>query len=330
MERDIRASIGSLGVLGLRKIKLPAPPTTLYLMVGEKCMYSCAYCPQSKSSTGEAYEKLSRVTWPKVEWGILKRSIAHKPDFVKRLCFQVVNSTNYFEELINFLRELDEMELNVPISVSVRPKNIGEIRSIFEAGAERVGIAIDAVSALLFPKIRGGSYSSHINLILEAANEFKNSITTHIIVGLGETDREIYDAIKLFYDNSVTVALFSFTPIPHTPLANNLPPTLSRYRRIQFMRYLFHSGKASDFSFDFDKGGNLTTIATGMSQGENFRILSEESIYMTSGCPNCNRPYYNETPSGTMYNYPFVPSDTRKLQDSFVGKVEDGRIIFRK
>jgi hypothetical protein len=33
MDREIRVSIGSLGVLGLRNIKLPAPPTTLYLMV---------------------------------------------------------------------------------------------------------------------------------------------------------------------------------------------------------------------------------------------------------------------------------------------------------
>jgi biotin synthase len=26
--------------------------------------------------------------------------------------------------------------------------------------------------------------------------------------------------------------------------------------------------------------------------------------FQTSGCPDCNRPYYNERPGGVMYNYP--------------------------
>jgi biotin synthase len=26
--------------------------------------------------------------------------------------------------------------------------------------------------------------------------------------------------------------------------------------------------------------------------------------FQTSGCPNCNRPFYNEQPGGPMYNYP--------------------------
>ncbi|MEM4243701.1 MAG: radical SAM protein, partial [Candidatus Bathyarchaeia archaeon] len=26
--------------------------------------------------------------------------------------------------------------------------------------------------------------------------------------------------------------------------------------------------------------------------------------FLTSGCPACNRPFYNEKPSGPIYNYP--------------------------
>jgi len=26
--------------------------------------------------------------------------------------------------------------------------------------------------------------------------------------------------------------------------------------------------------------------------------------FQTSGCPGCNRPFYNETPIGPIYNYP--------------------------
>jgi len=36
---------------------------------------------------------------------------------------------------------------------------------------------------------------------------------------------------------------------------------------------------------------------------------------LTSGCPNCNRPYYNEKPSGPIYNYP------RPLKKEEIAKV---------
>ena len=32
-------------------------------------------------------------------------------------------------------------------------------------------------------------------------------------------------------------------------------------------------------------------------------VLSGEP-FLTSGCPDCNRPFYNEKPSGPLYNYP--------------------------
>jgi biotin synthase len=34
------------------------------------------------------------------------------------------------------------------------------------------------------------------------------------------------------------------------------------------------------------------------------KIIQTGAPFLTSGCPNCNRPYYNEKPSGPIYNYP--------------------------
>jgi biotin synthase len=48
-------------------------------------------------------------------------------------------------------------------------------------------------------------------------------------------------------------------------------------------------GCISDFSVD------TQTLSQIIQTGEPFP---------TSGCPNCNRPYYNEKPSGPIYNYP--------------------------
>jgi biotin synthase-related radical SAM superfamily protein len=36
-------------------------------------------------------------------------------------------------------------------------------------------------------------------------------------------------------------------------------------------------------------------------------------MFETSGCPGCNRPYYNESTRGPMYNHP-VALDTKQIQ----------------
>jgi biotin synthase-related radical SAM superfamily protein len=305
MERKIRASIGSLGVLGLRNIKLPAPPTTLYLMIGEKCMYNCAYCPQSQSSHGST-EFLSRVIWPKTDWKELKSAVRNAPEIVKRICFQVVNSKHFFEDTLFFVKDIKSAS-NLPVSVSVRLTRLEEIEMIFEAGAQRIGLALDVATESTFAEYRGGNFQKTVSLILEAGKRFPNKITTHIIVGTGETDKELYKLMNKFFANTVTVGLFAFTPIKGTRLENRKPPSLLRYRRIQFMRYLFAA--KINFEAEFSEKGELISV-----KGNNINnALKNASIFVTSGCPNCNRPYYNEEPLGPMFNYPFPPEDVNPI-----------------
>ena len=38
--------------------------------------------------------------------------------------------------------------------------------------------------------------------------------------------------------------------------------------------------------------------------------------FQTSGCPDCNRPFYNEKPSGPIYNYP------KKLSQEEIEKIK--------
>jgi biotin synthase len=33
-------------------------------------------------------------------------------------------------------------------------------------------------------------------------------------------------------------------------------------------------------------------------------VINSGKPFLTSGCPNCNRPFYNEKPSGPLYNFP--------------------------
>ena len=49
-------------------------------------------------------------------------------------------------------------------------------------------------------------------------------------------------------------------------------------------------------------------------QAEHYKIKNkvdkvDSKAFQTPGCDGCNRPYYNESPNGPIYNYP------RKLTD---------------
>ena len=319
--KEIRVSIGSLGVLGLRNIKLPAPPTTLYLMAGEKCMYNCAYCPQSRSSHGST-EYLSRVIWPKTEWSKLKEAVKNAPELVKRICFQVVNSPHFLEDTLFFIRDIKSVSA-LPISVSIRLSNINDVDALFSSGANRIGLALDVATEKTFAEYRGGNFSDTVNFILKAGKKHPRSITTHIIVGMGESDRELHDLMKLFFENTITVGLFAFTPIKGTRMENKKPPELKRYRRIQFMRYLFSVGK--EFDLEFNGEGALSSVS-----GENIgEMLKNPYVFTTSGCPHCNRPYYNEEPMGPMFNYPFPPQNAERVINEFVKYASNDRVVFK-
>ena len=214
-------------------------------------------------------------------------------------------------------------------SVSIRVSRMEDLEKLFEAGVERVGIALDVATETTYSKYRGGDFKKAIDLILRAGELFKGRVTTHIIVGMGETDRELYGVMKKMFDNEITVGLFAFTPIKGTCLEGEIPPSLIRYRRIQLMRYLF--SKRIEFLPEFDEAGNLISMdvvrSVTLVPGTSVTLLGGRDVkdmVLTSGCVDCNRPYYNEKPLGPMFNYPMRPKETaEKIVGAFVESEED-------
>ena len=101
---------------------------------------------------------------------------------------------------------------------------------------------------------------------------------------------------------SVLPALFAFTPIRGTRLENNSPPPLESYRRVQLMRFLMVNGLVRYEDMHFDDEGKITSF--GIASHRLKQIIEDGTPFLTSGCPDCNRPFYNEKPSGPIYNYP--------------------------
>jgi lipoyl synthase len=85
-------------------------------------------------------------------------------------------------------------------------------------------------------------------------------------------------------------------------LENNSPPPLESYRRVQLMRFLMVNGLVRYEDVHFDDEGKITDF--GLASQTLGQIIDDGTPFRTSGCPDCNRPFYNEKPSGPIYNYP--------------------------
>jgi len=311
LPEKVRVSVGSAMVLGLIQGRLDALPTTVYLLTYHegKCLANCGFCPQARTSTSRA-DMLSRVTWPAFPTeNVISRiaSIAEK-EIIQRVCIQTINYATVFDDLLALSTDIVACA-EVPVSVSCQPLNIIQMRKLAEVGVNRVSIALDAATPELFDKVKGASSQSPYawekqrKTLEEAVQVFgKGSVSTHLIVGLGENEQQIIETVQWCVDSGVCPSLFAFTPIAGTALEGLPQPSITSYRRVQLARYFIVHGKTCIENMKFDDEGRIVDFSVP-------RQLLREAVksgnpFQTSGCPSCNRPYYNERPCGPIYNYP--------------------------
>lgn len=314
LPEQIRVSIGTAIIAGLVDGKLDVSPTTAYLMTYRdgKCMANCSFCPQARESKS-SNTLLSRVTWPSFPTKEVIPALqkAAKEKKILRVCIQALNYPLVFRHLEELVREITEHS-NVAVSVSCQPQNIEDMEHLKRAGVDRLGIALDAATETLFNKVKGKetgnayNWKNQISQLKEAIAIFKgNKVSTHLIVGLGETEKEAVEMVQRCVDMCVLPALFAFTPVRGTALEHHLSPKVESYRRVQLARYLIVTGKTKMQDMTFNDSGEITDF--GLSRDSLKPIIKNTLPFRTSGCPDCNRPFYNEKPSGPIYNYPTKP-----------------------
>jgi len=310
----IRVSIGSAIVLGLTRGKLDAKPTTIYLLTYRlgKCYADCGFCPQAKTASGRA-DMLSRISWPPFPTEHVLQGIEHvvKRGATKRVCIQALNYPTVFNDLLSLTREI-RLRTKIPLSISCQPLNRKQIKTLAETGVNRVSVALDTATEELFDVIKGVSangpytWKNQLKALKDAVQTFgKGSVSTHLIAGLGENEKELIQIIQWCVDTGVYPSLFAFTPIPGTALENHPQPSLNYYRRIQIAHFLIIQGKTRCENMRFNEDNCL--IDFGVSEEQIRNVIRTGRPFVTSGCPGCNRPYYNERPGGPLYNYPRQP-----------------------
>jgi biotin synthase-related radical SAM superfamily protein len=303
----IRLSIGTAVQLGLEGGASDPYFTTAFFMTYRegKCEANCGFCPQARESSS-ASDRLSRLSWPDYD---IERVTSNWPPSgqFKRICIQTICYADVVPDVVDIVMRLRKIS-KLPISVAIHPIDQNDLVRLKDSGVTNVGIALDASTPSLFEEVKGKKrnnhyrWERHLQALQEAQGIFgKANVTTHLIIGLGETEKEAVDFILQMYEMRISVGLFAFTSIKGTYLERNEPPDLSSYRKIQAIRHLISKGLLKSDQISSDSAGKVTlninkqSILDAISSGEAFQV---------TGCKGCNRPYYNERPRGPMYNYP--------------------------
>ncbi|QDA32059.1 radical SAM protein [Thermococcus indicus] len=313
----IRVSYGTAIATGLIKAKMLARPTTAYLMTYHegRCRNNCAFCPQARDSRADL-KKLSRITWPAFD--VEEVIEAFPSGGFARICLQTVDYPGLVSDVIELLDLLQP--LGLPVSVSITPVERETLEEFKSRNVDYIGVGLDVASERLYPEIKDSLYSwgEMWRFTREVIDVFGDGrALVHLIIGLGETDREAVETIWRAYSMGAWVSLFAFTPIRGTRLENAEPPSLTRYRRIQVAHHLIKEGLAAPEDFEFDESGSLTGFGIDV---EELAELVPPEVFATHGCPGCNRPYYNERPKKEPYNFPESPERdyVRRVLDSIL------------
>ncbi len=314
---NIRLSIGSAIILGLKKGKIDALPTTIYTMLGEHCMADCRFCAQARNSKADK-KMLSRVIWPEFNLNDVldkiedKEGSEQKTQNYKRICVQTLKYPKLIDDLVYLTGKIKE-KTNTPISACVNPLNKKILIRLKDAGLNRVGVGLDCASESIFRRMKPVFKWDDYMLFLKDMTDVSGSGSVHLIAGLGETDEEM---IKMFHktvDIKCYPALFAFTPVKGINLGYP-QPGIGRYRALQLARYLITNRICGIKNMKFRRG---KLFSINLSSSILNPILSSGKPFQTSGCPNCNRPFYNERPGGPMYNYPYplTNGDIKNVKD---------------
>lgn len=329
----IRISQAAAMVLGFKNglfyRNAKSPCINILLTYEGGCAGNCAYCGLSMKRPGGFSEKsFIRVEWNSYPLGEVIQRMKKKNDYIKRLCISMITNHRAVDDtkkIINLLKT----ELPYPISVLAAP-TILKHKDFFEMkrlGADRLGIAVDACTPALFERFRGRGvkgphrWENYWQALYAAVEAFgRGYVGVHLIVGLGETEKEMVEVIQKAHDDGIETHLFSFFPEPDSILANHNPPNIGTYRRIQLARYLINKNICRIDDLEFDAKNRILRFK--IPEDELERHIDSKKPFMTSGCPGedgevaCNRPYSDSLPGEDIRNFPFLPdaSDITRIK----------------
>jgi lipoyl synthase len=317
----VRTSLAGAISLGLEPgrfmPKVRCTCLNLLLTYAGGCRASCSYCGLARSSRADGPKTFIRVKWPSYPLAAILERVRGGGHPFKRACVSMITRDRALEDACAVTHQVRESS-GLPVSGLLSPavmEGKNDLKKIRSAGADRVGIAIDAATEGLFDRYRGsGVGGPHrwdifwqcVSDSVEVFGRYKAGV--HLIAGLGETEEQMVHAIAKACRMGAVTHLFSFFPEGGSILQNRPQPPLGKYRRLQLARYLINEGIADGSHFLFSPAGQIIDFGLNIEP-----FVRTGEAFMTSGCPDqdgqvaCNRPFGNERASEPMRNYPYPP-----------------------
>ena len=317
------ASAISLGLMGGRMYRGAVNKcVNLLVHYPEGCAANCAYCGLAKKRPGSYEEKsFIHVEWPIYHMSEIIDAINHAPSYVKRTCISMITNGKCRKDTITMTRQLKQ-NTKLPISILISPTILKrqDLEEMLQAGADKIGVAIDLATPELFDHYRGNGvrgphkWNTYWKVMEWALEIFASpNVGAHLMVGMGETERQMVALMDRLWSMGVVSHLFSFFAEKGSRLANRPQPPWPTYLRIQLARYLIEEGLTRFESMNFDEQGRI--VSFGISPDKLEAVIALGKPFMTTGCLGedgevaCNRPFGNCLPDVKQWNYPYPPNE---------------------
>ena len=287
------------------------------LTYDDGCRANCAYCGLQKSREGNYSDKsFIRVDWPAFKTkDIIKRTL-DKKDVIHRICISMITHEKAKEDTFAILRNFSK-NLHCPTSILLTPTVLkhSDIDKFKEYGADMVTVALDCATPELFDEYRGTGvkgphkWDKYNDTLDYSVSVFgKNKVGCHLVVGLGETEKEMIFRIQNIRNKGARSHLFSFYQEKGSKLDAHPQCPAGQFRRVQVARHIidYDMGHAEDM--EFDNSGKV--IDFGIPFKNVAEIVETGTAFRTTGCPGkseisaCNRPFGDSSPRN-IRSFPF-------------------------
>jgi biotin synthase len=300
----------------------------LLLTYPEGCRANCAYCGLARHREAErdyADRNFIRVDWPAVPMEQIAATVGEDPENspFHRMCISMITHPRSDDDTRTVLKTwTDHVDPDaIPISILSNPTTMTreDVETLKDMGSDIFTVALDAATPEIFDRTRGRGvqsphkWSKYWDILMDARDIFgPKKFGAHIIVGMGETEREILTLVQQLVDLGGHSHMFCFFPEKGS-LMDHLPATpRDQWRRVQLARYLIDYCGVRVDQMRFDEEGRVADF--GLPAGELDAIIDAGIAFRTSGCPGkfaedisaCDRPY-GDSPPSNIASYPFQP-----------------------
>lgn len=288
------------------------------------CYANCIYCGLARERPGVPEDNtFIRVAWPLYPTDLVVEKIAEREaqGRIGRVCVSQVQDHRANNDLIEILTRVRGAAPIVPLSALVSATLLDEdwLHRIQEVGVDIIGIGLDAATEQIFSQTRGKDvrsphdWNQHWQIIRAARRIYGPlKVNCHVIVGLGEADRDLVNLFAQLHSEQIACYLFSFNPEPGSAMQDKPRASIRRWRRVQLVKHLIENDHLRSGAIVFDEHGNIAGIDAPPEAIQD--AINSGLPFMTSGCPDregkmtCNRPYGSYRPSEEFRDYPFHPN----------------------